>query len=90
VVSGAVAAAGAGAGAAPTAATPPPPDAAAAQQPTTSTLAWLRTLLLAPGALAGSWLPTMPADPLKMAQDVMGGRWCAARAHVVSIVWCSS
>ena len=31
--------------------------------------------MLDPAKLKGSWLPTMPEDVLKMAQDVMGGRW---------------
>uniref|UniRef100_A0A7S2DCV1 RZ-type domain-containing protein n=1 Tax=Octactis speculum TaxID=3111310 RepID=A0A7S2DCV1_9STRA len=40
-----------------------------------SPLALFHTLLVAPERLKDSWLPCMPEDVLKMAQDVMGGRW---------------
>lgn len=35
----------------------------------------LRTVLLRPRALRDTYLPTMPEDPAKMAQMVLGGRW---------------
>jgi hypothetical protein len=32
--------------------------------------------MLSPGQLRDTYLPTMPEDPAKMAQMVLGGRWC--------------
>ncbi|KNC55646.1 uncharacterized protein AMSG_01915 [Thecamonas trahens ATCC 50062] len=40
-------------------------------------MALLKTMLLEPGAIAGSYLPTMPEDIRKMAQTALGGRWYA-------------
>jgi len=36
---------------------------------------WVRNLMLNPGSMVDSFVPTMPEDLTKMAQNVMGGRW---------------